>query len=248
MALIDELKERRSATSAEMDRLEEAGREIDAKWKEQERLFGDLDTAIRALDPLDPPTDEEMFGDPDFAAEQETACAPVEIEIPEGIPVIPATEWTEPLSGLTPDLSSTVPDEQDDASEFSAMEAEGLGSSLIAMGYGDDEPLDAPGETVEYEDPTAVAIAAYIEAENAAPDAPALNADMQDEREQPVEGYAPVTNPEAHIQAVEAERFAQPTNPDADAIARAHDWYDPKAVAERNKFNPFSLFRAKEDA
>jgi hypothetical protein len=63
------------------------------------------------------------------------------------------------------------------------------------------------------------------------------------------EGYAPVTNPEAHIQAVEAERYAQPTNPEADALAKAHDWYDPKAVAERNRFNPWGIFkREKEDA
>jgi hypothetical protein len=57
---------------------------------------------------------------------------------------------------------------------------------------------------------------------------------------QPTEGYAPVVdNVEAHIQAVEAERYAQPTNPEADALAKAHDWYDPKAVAERNRFNPW---------
>lgn len=133
-------------------------------------------------------------------------------------------------------------DEQDDASEFAEIEGDGLGSSLIAMGYGDD---DIPSEFTE----------------------PVEEA-MQDEREEPVElsqpewnepqpteGYAPVTNPEAHIQAVEAERYAQPTNPDADAIARAHDWYDPKAVADRERnaglarlfaYNPF--YKPKVDA
>ena len=77
-----------------------------------------------------------------------------------------------------------------------------------------------------------------------APEAPALNSDMQDERE---EGYAPVTNPtiddlipEAMRQELEAEqRYSQPTNPEADALAKAHDWYDPKAVADRQKFNPW---------
>jgi hypothetical protein len=63
MSLVNELKERRTAVSAEMDRLEEEGREIDRKWKEQERLFGELDTAITALDPTDPPTAEELFDD-----------------------------------------------------------------------------------------------------------------------------------------------------------------------------------------
>jgi hypothetical protein len=41
-----------------------------------------------------------------------------------------------------------------------------------------------------------------------------------DER-QPTEGYAPVTNPEA------------------DALAKAHDYYSPEKVAERERFNPW---------
>ena len=61
---------------------------------------------------------------------------------------------------------------------------------------------------------------------------PALNEAMQDEREQPVEdGYAPVTNPEA------------------DQVVSAMSWYEPKAIAERSKFDPFGLFkREKEEA
>ena len=43
-------------------------------------------------------------------------------------------------------------------------------------------------QPTEYDDPTADAIAAYIEAESAEhPEAPALNADMHDDREQPVQ-------------------------------------------------------------
>ena len=90
MALIDELKEWRTATSAEMDRLEAAGREIDERWKEQERLYGDLDTAIRALDPLDPPTDEELFGDFGTEAALEAPAQP--LPSVEGVTVTPATE------------------------------------------------------------------------------------------------------------------------------------------------------------
>jgi len=59
-------------------------------------------------------------------------------------------------------------------------------------------------------------------------DGPALNEQMQDEREQTAEGYAPVTNPtiddlipEAMRQEFEAEqRYAQPTNPEADFWSR----------------------------
>lgn len=63
-------------------------------------------------------------------------------------------------------------------------------------------------------------------------ESPALNEAMQDEREQPVEdGYAPVTNPEA------------------DQVVSAMSWYEPKAIAERSKFDPFGLFkREKEEA
>ena len=74
-------------------------------------------------------------------------------------------------------------------------------------------------------------------------EAPALNADMQDEREQPVEdGYAPVTNPEADAWSAPVEttpgtlaEYVPPTNPEADALAKAHDYYDPKAVADRDR-------------
>lgn len=38
----------------------------------------------------------------------------------------------------------------------------------------------------------------------------------------------------------------EPTKPEADALAKAADYYSPEAVAERNKFNPFAMFR-KED-
>lgn len=48
-------------------------------------------------------------------------------------------------------------------------------------------------------------------------------------------GYAPVVAAEP-----------PPTNPEADALAKAADYYSPEAVAERNKFNPFAMFRREE--
>lgn len=257
MSLLEKLKHERDACVERYKRLE---RNLEVCKRELEQCdaeWGDFNVAIAALTPT-----------PDFEAEKETAREQLERE-----PEIPE---------------------------------EGLGSSLIEMGYGDDDtptehisiltgdPAIEPEAGLHGENPVVIkpyrvtrdfdyektveffatmeeAAALYDdmsgkphhgiwlsvlhEGENGEQEwvchkaelrtRPALNEAMQDERE---EGYAPVTNPEAHIQAVEAERFAQPTNPDADAIARAHDWYDPKAVAERNKFNPFSLFRAKEDA
>lgn len=93
-------------------------------------------------------------------------------------------------------------------------------------------------------------------------EAPALNADMQDEREQPVTDVAALIASGDHsydevaaIAYPEPDGYAPVTNPDADALAKAHDWYDPKAVADRERnagmarlfsYNPF--YKPKVDA
>ena len=89
---------------------------------------------------------------------------------------------------------------------------------------------------------------------------PALNPDMQDEREQPVTDVAAlIASGEHSYDEVAAIAYPEPqwnepapvTNPEADALAKAHDWYDPKAVHDRQKFNPFGIFghkRETEDA
>jgi hypothetical protein len=43
------------------------------------------------------------------------------------------------------------------------------------------------------------------------------------------------------------EGYAPVTNPDAEAQAKALDYYSPERVAERNRFNPFNIFK-REDA
>jgi hypothetical protein len=88
------------------------------------------------------------------------------------------------------------------------------------------EPAPAEPDLFEAEQETA---SEQLEADHALP--PAADDVVADEQPEPVEGYAPVTNPEA------------------DAMARAHDYYSPQAVAERTKFNPFGMFRREpEDA
>lgn len=115
-------------------------------------------------------------------------------------------------------------------------------------------------------------------------EAPALNADMQDEREQPVtdvaaliasgehsyDEVAAIAYPEpAQIAQGSIADVAQPewngptlpggyapvTSPEADEAAKAHEYYDPKAVAERDRnagmarlfsYNPF--YKPKVDA
>lgn len=175
MSLVTELKERRTAVSAEMDRLEEEGRGIDRQWKEQERLFGDLDTAIRALDPTDPPTAEEMFGN------------------------------------VTNEQPELFEDEQEAASEQLASD------HALPPAADDVVAEEAPKpEFIELDEQTCE----FVE------EAPALNEAMQDEREQPAEGYAPVTNPEADFWARTLTEQPKPQS-----------------------YSPFNIFRReKEDA
>ena len=91
-------------------------------------------------------------------------------------------------------------------------------------------------------------------------EAPALNADMQDERELTAQNdydstgiltaddLQAVAMPNyAEYPAAVTEGYAPVTNPEADALARAHDWYSPEKVAERNRFNPWGIFK-REDA
>ena len=168
MSLVNELKERRTAVSAEMDRLEEEGRGIDRQWKEQERLFDDLDKAITALDPTDWPTAEEMFGN---ATDEQPELCEAEQEV--------ASEQLEADHALPPAADDVVAEE--------------------------------PSELFE---------AVSVE------EAPALT---EAEPEQPVEGYAPVTNPEA------------------DQVVSAMSWYSPKEIAQRNEVDVFALFRREKE-
>jgi hypothetical protein len=75
------------------------------------------------------------------------------------------------------------------------------------------------------------------------------------------EGYAPVTDADRYAKALdrtnratdaEIEKAisvneARVTNPEADALAKAHDYYSPEKVAERQKFNPFGMFRREPE-
>lgn len=76
------------------------------------------------------------------------------------------------------------------------------------------------------------------------PERPALNEQMQDEREltagaEPGDGYAPVTDEWVETAPNTLAEYTPPTNPEADALAKAHDYYSPEKVADRNRFNPW---------
>jgi len=117
-------------------------------------------------------------------------------------------------------IAALEPVPADEQSELFEAEQEAASEQLEA-----DHALPPAVDDVVAEEPSGLFEAQPVE------EAPALNADMQDEREQPVEGYAPVTNPEA------------------DQVVSAMSWYSPKEIAERHKVDVFALFRReKEDA
>ena len=209
MSLLEELKQRRTAVSAEMDRLEEVGRDVDREWKAQERLFGELYTAITALDPTDPPTAEEMFGDdtdeqPElFEAEQEVASEQLASDhpLPAAADDVVAEEAPEP-EFIELDEQTCEP----------VKERPALNEQMQ-----DERELTAALPQPEWNEPRQSI--SMIDEQTCEPVDPTLRAFEDDHivEPQPTEGYAPVTNPEA------------------DAIARAHDYYDPKAVADRDR-------------
>jgi hypothetical protein len=71
----------------------------------------------------------------------------------------------------------------------------------------------------------------WIDQQTCEPIDPTLRAFQDDHivEPEPTEGYAPVTNPEA------------------DALAKAHDYYSPEKVAERNRFNPWGIFKREPE-
>jgi hypothetical protein len=247
MALIDELKEmREAAKKREQERRSEAFEmqtwaDVDAKYVRE------LDRAIAALEPAPIPEPEP---------ETQTGEG---VEIPEGFTKWEGGEWTgnsrdivqvifhdeptpyfperadrlSPLwnwSECKPDFqriiayriiepAPTPEDEPDDASEFAESEAESPTLTIAELLAEADESIRA----------AAIELTADVEPwpevwpEGIEGDQETCEPLPQPEwnEPQPTEGYAPVTDPEA------------------DALAKASEYYDPKAVADRNRFNPW---------
>jgi hypothetical protein len=219
MSLLERLKNERDACVERYKRLE---RNLEVCKRELEKCdaeWGEFNVAIVALDPPRPS---------DFSAEKETAREQLERE-PEIEPV-PSVEnvigWNEArASGFEGSF-----DDYMDVVEHGHHQGDDTPPEHISILTGDPaiepeaglhgEPTDLQGDTVpELQQ-------AFDEIFGAQEERPALNEQMQDEREQ---GYAHVTNPEA------------------DALARAHDYYSPEKVAERNRFNPFAMFRREPE-
>ena len=220
------------------EELEERADKLDAELlglsgriKEIERQSNELHTCLNALDIA------EMDAEDEAREWAEAESLPVTDEQPE----LFEAEKAEAREQL---------EREDDASEFA-------------------EPMPDP-EFVVLDEQTCEPVE----------EAPALNEAMQDEREQPVtdvaaliasgehsydevaaiaypepDGYAPVTDAWIETTPGTLAEYVPPTNPEADALAKAHEYYDPKAVADRERnagmarlfsYNPF--YKPKVDA
>jgi hypothetical protein len=225
MALIDELKEKLKRVEGGIDELHAKIREHGSHLETLDAMRWDLDTAIAALTPT-----------PDFSAEKETAREQLEREpqIPKGW-----ISWSGGDCPVDPDARVSVMFLDGETSHDGVIAgnmnwAHDASCAVRIYAYDVTEQASVQDETLDQGASEPVVRASPGEVEEIRDqfsdgwhdEAPALNEAMQDEREQ---GYAHVTNPEA------------------DAIARAHDYYSPEKVAERNRFNPFTMFRREPE-
>ena len=156
------------------------------------------------------------------------------------------------LQGLHAPIADEQPELFDEPQEI---EASSQSESCVPELGAETDLQTSPGEAEESRDQfeeeaeraAAIELTADVMPESGLhEEAPALNADMQDEREEPVTDVAALIASGEHsydevaaIAYPEPDGYAPVTNPEADALAKAHDWYDPKAVHDRNRFNPW---------
>ena len=165
------------------------------------------------------------------------------------------------LQGLHAPIADEQPELFDEPQEI---EASSQSESCVPELGAETDLQTSPGEAEESRDQfeeeaeraAAIELTADVMPESGLhEEAPALNADMQDEREQPVTDVAALIASGEHsydevaaIAYPEPEGYAPVTNPDADAIARAHEYYSPEKMGDRNR-SVFDIFRHKrEDA
>ena len=210
MTLLEELKERRDRQEEVLDEVAEAIKEREEYRLRVEQVLDDLDLAIAALQP----------------GEIEITVTNDEPDLPA--PIVNTDEGWE----LEPSPAELFEAEKSEARE--QLEREDDASEFA-------EPMPDP-EFVVLDEQTCEPVE----------EAPALNEAMQDERELTAENDydstgvltaddlqgGAVPNFAAYPVAV-TEGYAPVTNPEADALARAHDYYSPEKVADRNRFNPW---------
>ena len=165
------------------------------------------------------------------------------------------------LQGLHAPIADEQPELFDEPQEI---EASSRSESCVPELGAETDLQTSPGEAEESRDQfeeeaeraAAIELTADVMPESGLhEEAPALNEQMQDEREQPVTDVAALIASGEHsydevaaIAYPEPDGYAPVTNPDADAIARAHEYYSPEKMGDRNR-SVFDIFRHKrEDA
>jgi len=231
MSLLKELQERRTHVLEELNRVEDLRAEL-----------ADFDRAIAALEP-EAITDEqpELFDEPQEieASSQSESCVPslgaeTDLQTSPGEAEESRDQFEEEAQlAAAIELTADVPPESDATAAINAMVDDMVGKLNLSP--------DAVG-TQTYMDGETLVIREITADEYFAPEP----IPQPEWNEPQTEGYAPVvdapvTNPEAHIQAVEAERYAQPTNPEADF------WSRGLAPSEPEKKHRFSIFGHKRE-
>jgi hypothetical protein len=136
--------------------------------------------------------------------------------------------------------------EPDDASEFAEPDA-------VTLAYEDDEGICAAAALrEEAQRAAATELTADVEPEAVASGITTFSQMMHMD----AAGYEPASTDDGPVEwrrktvpqpeCNEPEGYAPVTNPDADAQAKALDYYSPEKIAERNRFNPFAVFKREE--
>jgi hypothetical protein len=264
MTLLEELKDRADKLDAELLALS-------GRIKEVERESNELHTCINALDIAEMDEEDEEESDHYFLHPNEPKPAPI-VNSDEGWELEPspaelfeaekseareqlereddASEFAEPM----PDPEFVVLDEQtcepvEEAPALNEQMQDEREQPYRIIADVDDKPLTIDlatfyeatecMEELKLRSTSKAELSVLHEGENGEQERVTLSSFAEVEP-QP-DGYAPVTNPEAHIQAVEAERYAQPTNPEADF------WSRGLAPAEPEKKHRFSIFGHKRE-
>jgi hypothetical protein len=238
MALIDELKEKREVWLCNVGLHDQRIVDECLNASRARDMIADLDRAIAALEPAPIPEPETQTGQG--------------VEIPEGFTKWEGGEWTgnsrdivqvifhdeptpyfpERADMLLPlwNWSECGPDFQRIIA-YRIIEASAQEKVVPIASQPELAPVPGTGEESrdQFEEEAQRAAAIELTVDAPIEQDRAYEAYEPLEIDQPTEGYAPVTNPEA------------------DALAKAHEYYDPKAVADRNRFNPFGMFRREPE-
>lgn len=277
MALIEELKQQREEANGRYHDYMRDAFNYQTHADVQAQRVRDLDTAIAALTPAPAPVEIEDSlapeGMPECAWETvtltEAAPADEQDDVSEmssvsgmtfvaeldqeitGLAVVDGQLIATLEDGATKDLTDQVREAA--ISHIQKFAEPAPDPEFVVLDEQTCEPLDADLAQILHDNMDKLLIA---------DEAPALNEAMQDEREQPVtdvaaliasgehsyDEVAAIAYPEPQWNEPQpTEGYAPVTNPAADEAAKGFDHYDPKAVADRNRFNPFAIFRREPE-